>query len=99
MSKLVRDYIPIIAPGNTYFEAKGDELLFFLRKKVVEEAGEVLLAQTHQETAEEIGDLYEVLDALIKELHIDPATIAEIRQKKNKTRGGFAKGLIMRKKK
>lgn len=100
-NKLVRDRIPedIRQHGETVqvYELRGDALITALRRKVVEEAYEVLQAVTLDDTADELADLTEVIDALVDSLRLSRAEIVERRARKNAKRGGFSSGLMLAK--
>jgi ADP-ribose pyrophosphatase YjhB (NUDIX family)/predicted house-cleaning noncanonical NTP pyrophosphatase (MazG superfamily) len=71
------------------------EYLEHLLHKVTEEAAEITAASTDLELAAEIGDLYEVLAAVIKLKGLDPAAIAAHQTKKRADRGGFEQRLLL----
>lgn len=66
-----------------------------LCEKIVEEAFEILGAQTVERQTEEIADLYEVLAEFMKVQNIDPDEVADLRQEKLDKRGGFEKGYAL----
>lgn len=98
--KLIRDKTPQI-----YFKkgiipevrnARNDkEFCIYLRKKILEEALEVVEKQDINKLKEEISDLVEVTDCLIRTLGISRKEIKEIKKLKDKKRGGFNKRLIL----
>ena len=94
--KLVRDRIPdIIAGDNRNYEAitvEVDEYRALLRAKVTEEAAEIQGA-TSDELLVEIGDMFEVLDAIIETYGLDRAAIGQIQTARREERGGFSKQL------
>lgn len=61
MNKIVRTKLGIDPKRLTKLKLNSDEGVEYLKKKLVEEATEVLEAKTHKETAEELGDLLEVI--------------------------------------
>ncbi len=65
-----------------------DEFIIELKRKLVEESHEVIVAHG-DELIEEIVDLKEILDALTKACEIKQEAIKAIRQKKLQERGGF----------
>lgn len=93
--KLVRDKIPELierAGGLPRVRvATDDELDLFLRKKIVEEAQELL------ETGdiEEIVDIYEVLESFARHRKIDDGLLETQKLAKNLVRGGFTQGYIL----
>ena len=60
-----------------------------LKSKLMEEAGEVIGANTRDSMQEEIGDLLEVIDALIKTYGLNKADIASTKDAKRERSGGF----------
>lgn len=100
-NKLVRDKIPdvIVQRGEsvTLFRLRGEALIEALRRKIVEEALEVLDARTNDEIAEELADLREVELALMARLDILEADVEAKRRKKQRLRGGFDAALMLSK--
>lgn len=100
-NKLVRDKIPdnINARGEEVklLKLEGEALITSLKRKVVEEALEVLDAKTSIDIIEELADLKETASALAKILGITEKDIEEVRKEKFSKRGGFDKGLMLEK--
>jgi len=99
--KLVRDYIPqnIVARGErvALLQLEGEALITALRRKLVEEALEVLDARTNDQIAEELADVKEVMLALMARLEIEEGHVEAARKKKLKARGGFDAALMLSK--
>lgn len=97
--KLVRDKVPALMRSQGLDPdvrfVHGEELEEYLRRKVVEEAGEIVLAKKVSELSEEIADLLEVVDALMKARGITHSRIAAVREWKRARRGAFAQGAIL----
>ncbi len=98
MKKLVRDEIPRIIPSTEShlfrFVTLSDlEYAEQLKKKLVEEVEEYLEA----ENIEELADVYEVLDAIIKFKSFDLGEIHKVKKNKRDQRGGFENRLLMEK--
>ncbi|MFX0055833.1 MAG: nucleoside triphosphate pyrophosphohydrolase [Promethearchaeota archaeon] len=93
--KLVRDRIPEIIKqkgGDPQIRiATGPELDKLIRRKVAEEAQELLISGED----EEIADVLEALDALIAHRAMNRASIEKARLKKRLERGGFEKGFVL----
>ncbi len=93
--KLVRDRIPeIIREKDGKPEvrvASKDELDVLLREKIVEEAQEFLFSGD----SEELVDIQEAIDALIKLRKTDPAMLELQRHTKLLARGGFSEGYVL----
>jgi len=60
-----------------------------LRRKLLEEAAEVITANKSTELTMELADVLEVVDALCALHKIDPTELREIQRKKRDERGGF----------
>ena len=93
--KLVRDKIPDIirerGESPKIRIAKADELDVLLRQKIVEEAKEFLVSGD----TEELVDIQEAIDELLKLRKADPALIEIQRHSKLLARGGFTKGYVL----
>ena len=99
-SKLVRDKIPekIEKGGEVAFinELSRDELLNQLKFKMVEEAIEVLEAESEDEIVQELADILEVFDSIIDKLNLSKEVIVEMQKLKKQKVGGFDKGIILK---
>jgi predicted house-cleaning noncanonical NTP pyrophosphatase (MazG superfamily) len=71
--------------------ASKSELDVLLRKKVVEEANELLQSGE----TEEIIDILEVVDALVVLRGIDRVELEHRQEQKRTQRGGFSKGYVL----
>jgi len=93
--KLVRDKIPEIirekGESPKVRIAGHDELDVLLREKIVEEAKEFLFSGD----TEELVDIQEAIDALMKLRKADPALIELQRHSKLLARGGFTEGYVL----
>jgi len=93
--KLVRDKIPQIIrnAGRTPVThvAGDDEYLKKLKTKLVEEAQEFKKSGT----IEELADVLEVIKAICKFRKFRNRNLELIRQKKEETKGGFGKRIIL----
>lgn len=100
-NKLVRDEIPsrIADHGEavTAFRLSGEALIEALKRKLAEEALEVLDARTTDEIASELADLREVALSLMDRLQISAAEVENRRKKKAKVSGAFEKALMLSK--
>jgi len=92
---LVRDKIPAIIEknGGKYVArvAGEEEFLAKLRDKLKEEVEEFLASSK----SEEIADIYEVLDALMKAMKADKNEVLAIQKQKRQDRGGFEEKIIL----
>jgi len=95
LPKLVRDRIPEVIEENgekaKIREVEGLELDRFLREKVVEEAEEF----AEDGERKELADLLEVIDAYIENEGLSRELLEELREEKNRERGGFENGFVL----
>ncbi len=75
--------------------ASPEEYLQLLKNKLVEEAREVLKANTKEELAEELGDLLEVIRAIGVNQEINDNDLFNKREAKFLERGGFEAGVVL----
>ena len=98
-NKLVRDHIPeiIAEKGKRFATAVYDDTAYLkaLKQKVVEEATEVAQAKSDADLTKEIGDLYEVLDALLLATGISKDDVYALQEKRRIERGGFEDRLAL----
>ena len=98
-NKLVRDRIPeIIKEASwkpTVRKLKKREFLSALKKKVSEEARELICAKDKKEVINEIVDIQELIDALTSEIGLSKPKIKKLQATKRKKRGGFKKHLFL----
>ena len=98
-NKLIRDKIPeiIINDGEEpeIRKLSQKEFKIELKKKVLEEAKELLEAESREEILNEIVDIQELLAWLAKEFKISSYSLRSKKLKKNKERGSFAKKLFL----
>lgn len=74
--------------------ASEEELLGFIKQKILEEANEVFNAKNSVELAEELADLLEVIRALAINQKVTEMMFLK-RDAKYAERGGFEKGVIL----
>src|SRR3989344_1571314 len=98
--KLVRDNIPAMIKRERGIDVKttiitDDEIyLKALLKKILEEATELSYVETDGHLQEEIADVYEVLDAILKLKQWPKEVIATIQKDKRTDRGGFDRRIL-----
>ena len=99
-NKLVRDNIPEIIkqekgePKTRIL--KQEEYLKELFKKLAEEVREMTEAkQNKQELIKEIGDVYEIIDAIIDNCGLDKEEIMKLKSERKVERGGFEKKIFL----
>lgn len=97
--KLIRDGIPdlIRARGEdpSVGVAAGADRLDLLRAKAVEEANELLQANTRDEIIGELGDLLAVVEATALAIGTDLVSVFAEARIKEIDRGGFRKGFVL----
>lgn len=98
MSKLVRDLIPNVVPADKqhlykFSEVDEEHYAILLKNKLVEEVNEYLEA----ENKEELADILEVMDALMKLMNFEKEEVLAIQKQKREERGGFEKRILMEK--
>lgn len=102
--KLVRDRIPEIVFKKTVKKVKrrtlknNSEYLKYLFKKVVEEAKELEFALKQGNIQEEIADIMEILDTIVKVKSLKWPEIKNLQKEKRKKNGSFEKRIILLKK-
>lgn len=96
--KLVRDQVPRLvreAGHQVQFrEAAPAERPAYLKRKVADEAAELLAADPGQER-EEVADLLEALETLLRVRGYDRDDLKLVKEAKRKRRGGFERFLIV----
>jgi predicted house-cleaning noncanonical NTP pyrophosphatase (MazG superfamily) len=99
-NKLVRDRIPeVITGGGEGVEVvrlSGDALVYAMRQKLVEEALEAFDAKSEDELIDELADVAEVISGMRQALQVSPERLEEVRRNKHNRRGGFEKGLMLK---
>lgn len=101
IKKLVRDKIPekIEKNGEEAVTAELNKELFssLLKRKLVEEALEVLDSKNDEDIIAELADILEVLDGILSQYQIDFNTVLSQKEIKRKKSGGFDKGIYLKK--
>jgi predicted house-cleaning noncanonical NTP pyrophosphatase (MazG superfamily) len=96
--KLVRDQVPRLvreAGHQVQFrEAAPNERPGYLKRKVADEAAELLAADPGQER-EEVADLLEALETLLRVRGYDRDDLKLVKEAKRKRRGGFERFLVV----
>lgn len=81
----------------SYTILEGQNLIKALCAKLMEESLEVTQATNQKEIAEELADVLAVIDALRQVHGISQAIIAEAKEKKYQQKGGFQRGVFIKK--
>ena len=98
-NKLIRDKIPEITKADGWLSEtkvlnKKDYILE-LRKKILEEAKELNEGSGHSNLIEELADIQEIMDALLKVKNVKFSEFRKIQTKKRQKRGSFEKRLFL----
>ena len=97
--KLIRDRIPEIIKEAGWLPAvkilKKSEFLNAIKKKVFEEAGELIQSKDKKGIVDEIVDIQELLDVLAAEIKLTKSELKKLQADKRKKRGGFKKRLFL----
>ena len=98
--KLVRDKIPEIIKKNEGIEIRSrilddGEFLKYLLKKIVEEAAELQDAADKGNLEEEVADIFEITDNILKLRKKNKEEIFMIQEVKREKNGGFDKRILM----
>lgn len=94
-NKLVRDNIPeiIASKGGTAVTHRADEKEY--EEKLIEKLSEEVEEFKRDQNEEELADIFEVIDALIRIKGFDKDHIEEVQKKKAAERGKFEKKIIL----
>lgn len=99
-NKLIRDKIPeILSAKKIKFKvSKLNDKQFrkALKNKLLEEVIELKDAKTKDELLNELADVHEVFEVILKNNRISMKDVAKKQQKKRIKRGGFDKKLFLR---
>ena len=99
INKLVRDNIPDIILNNnqtsTTRTLNNEEYLHYLKLKLIEEANEANNSSSKEELTNEIADVLEVIESLLKASDISYDDVVKIKEEKAKTNGKFDKKILL----
>ncbi len=98
-NKLIRDKIPEIIRKAGWIPTVGvlkeKEFLSAIKKKVFEEAEELIQAKDKKGVIDEIIDIQELLEVLTLKVGLTRAEIKKLQIRKREKRGGFKKKLFL----
>ncbi|HUV42666.1 MAG TPA: nucleoside triphosphate pyrophosphohydrolase [Patescibacteria group bacterium] len=100
VAKLVRDKIAqrMIANENASYRVLNDkDFISQLKKKILEEAKELIPVKDKEKIIKEIADLQEIIDTLIKTLKSSKKEIKTKQREENKKSSSFRKRLYIEK--
>ncbi|OGV88615.1 hypothetical protein A2Z41_02050 [Microgenomates group bacterium RBG_19FT_COMBO_39_10] len=100
VAKLVRDKIAqnMIANENASYQVLNDKnFIHQLKKKILEEAKELVPVKDKEKMIKEIADLQEIINALIKALKSSKKEVKAKQREENKKSGSFKKRLYIEK--
>lgn len=96
--RLVRDLVPELVKeagyAVTFRAVPAEDKPRFLKEKILEEA-KALLAAAPGEEKEEIADVLEALETLIRARGYDREALKQVKDAKRKRRGGFERGWVV----
>ncbi len=98
-NKLIRDRIPDIIKADNHipkvYTLDQENYLIELKKKVIEESNELQTAINKKDILNELSDIQELIDAILKANSITKKELIEIQSKKREKRGGFSQRLFL----
>src|SRR5438067_6832928 len=98
-NKLVRDLIPrkIVDAGDraVFTLVRRDEELQAMRRKIVEEANELSVAETREQAVSEIADLLEIVKVYRERLGILDTEVYQEANRKRAELGSFQAGFLL----
>lgn len=98
-NKLIRDRIPEIVKKAGWVPKvrilRKSEFLSAVKKKVFEEARELIQSKDKRGVLDEIVDIQELLNVLVLEMGIGKQEVQKLQAIKRKKRGGFKKRLFL----
>ncbi len=98
-NKLIRDRIPEIVKKAGWVPTvrilRKSEFLNAAKKKVFEEAEELIQTKDKEGIIDEIVDIRELLDVLVSEMKLTKSEIKKFQITKRKKHGGFKKRLFL----
>ncbi len=89
VNKLIRDKLAHIDRWGGKRILKDEEYVYELKRKLQEEADEVMAAKDSHEVLEELADVQDVLEALLKALDLSVDDLRKAQAEKHEKRGGF----------
>jgi predicted house-cleaning noncanonical NTP pyrophosphatase (MazG superfamily) len=101
LPKLIRDKIPEIAKARTdkHLQTRpasnDQEFLEYLLKKLVEESKEAQVSGQHDNLSEELADVAEIIQTILKLKNLTWTDLQKIQTEKREKNGGFEKRLLM----
>ena len=98
-NKLIRDLIPEITKADGWISKtrvlNKKEYILELRKKILEEAKELNEGSGHKNLIEELVDIQEIIDAVLKAKNVKFSEFRKTQTLKRKKRGGFDRRLFL----
>ncbi len=99
-NKLVRDGVPNIIKksGRVFSIVQGhddNDLLDYIKNKIIEESKEVRHANSKEEVVEELADLFEILEKLMVHMNISKKEIETKQSRKRIERGSFDNDVVL----
>ena len=99
INKLVRDHIPDIIKNNNQTPTtrilNNEEYLHYLKLKLIEEANEANNTTSKEELTNEIADVLEVIESIMKVCDIPLDNVMKVKEEKAMTNGKFDKRILL----
>lgn len=99
INKLVRDNIPEIIQNNNQTPTtrilNNEEYLHYLKLKLIEEANEANNSSSKEELTNEIADILEVIESLLKASDISYDNVMKVKADKAQRNGKFNKRIFL----
>ena len=89
VNKLIRDKVAALDRWGGKRTLDDQEFLYELKRKLVEEAEEVMESKDKAELLEELADVQDVIDYLVRTAGFSKNDIKKAQDKKREDRGGF----------
>lgn len=94
VQKLIRDNFADLDHWQGIRVLSEDEFIHELKRKLIEEAEEVMESKSLEETLKELADLQDIIDTLAKYLKLLKSDISKAQAKKQAKRGGFERRIF-----
>lgn len=100
INKLVRDHIPDIIKNNNQTPItrilNNEEYFHYLKLKLIEEANEANNTTSKEELTNEVADILEVIESLLKASDISYDDVVRVKEEKAKRNGKFDKRIFLK---
>ncbi|HBN21922.1 MAG TPA: phosphoribosyl-ATP pyrophosphohydrolase [Holosporales bacterium] len=94
VQKLIRDNFAQLDHWEGTRVLSKDDFTHELKRKLIEEAEEVMESKSLEEVLEELADVQDIVDTLAKHLEVSKTDISKAQAKKLAKRGGFERRIF-----